>query len=191
MKVIIGLGNPDKKYEKTYHNLGFSGADKAAEILGAEFSKTKFNSLIAEKNIDGEKVLIAKPLTYMNLSGDAVAEIVNFYKLDLKDLIVIYDDFDLIKGSLRIRKDGSAGTHNGMRNIIERLGTGNFARIRIGFKPVGFVPENLADFVLSGIPAEDTDLFDNAILNAGKAAADFARGKCVDDITAKYSRAVK
>jgi PTH1 family peptidyl-tRNA hydrolase len=103
--------------------------DKTAEMLGVEFKKEKCKALIAETKIGNEKIIIAKPLTYMNLSGESVRELVNFYKIDLKDLIVIYDDYDLKKGALRIREKGSSGTHNGMRNIVKELGKEDFNRL--------------------------------------------------------------
>jgi PTH1 family peptidyl-tRNA hydrolase len=188
MKVIIGLGNPDLKYQNTFHNLGFMSLDKTASLLGASFSKEKFRSLIAETVVNGEKVLLVKPLTYMNLSGEAVREIVTFYKLDLSDIIVIYDDFDLKAGELRIRENGSAGTHNGMRNIIALLGSEKFARIRVGFKPAGEIKIPLIDLVLSGIKAEDKPLFEETLSLAGNAGADFAKGVSVQEIMRKYNR---
>ncbi len=190
MKLIVGLGNPDREYLNTFHNLGFMSVDKTADILGVEFSKGKFNSLIAEARIGGEKVLLAKPLTYMNLSGVAVREIMTFYKIGVQDLIVIYDDYDLLKGNIRIRENGSAGTHNGMRNIIKELGRQDFARIRVGFKPSAPTPIPLIDLVLSGIKAEDKPLFDKAISVAGSAAADFAKGVEIQKIMQQYNGGV-
>lgn len=186
MKLIVGLGNPDKQYENTYHNLGFICVEKCAKIFDAEFSKQKCRALIAETKVGGEKVIFAKPLTYMNLSGESVRELVNFYKIDVSSVLVLYDDYDLNKGVVRIREEGSAGTHNGMRNIIANLNQTNFPRIRIGFKPeTQNVP--LIDYVLSGIKEEDRALFDKATTVASNAAADFAYGKAVKDIIAKYS----
>ena len=122
MKLIVGLGNPDDKYKNTFHNLGFMSVDKVADKLGFSFTKTKCRALIAEGNVNGEKIILAKPLTYMNLSGESVRELVSFYKISTADTVVIYDDYDLLKGVIRIRENGSAGTHNGMRNIIQELG---------------------------------------------------------------------
>lgn len=185
MKIIAGLGNPDEKYRRTYHNLGFIAAEDAAIELGAAFKKKQCRALIAEAFVGGEKVIIAKPQTYMNLSGESIRELLSYYKADLSDLIVIYDDYDLPKGDLRIRKSGSAGTHNGMRNIVKELGSGDFARIRIGFNGGGDMP--LIDYVLSGINKDDYPLFAEATHNAGLAAADFARGVKTDDIMQKYN----
>ena len=187
MKLIVGLGNPDRQYLNTYHNLGFMTADKVAEILGVEFTKEKFRALIAETGSGDNKTLIAKPLTYMNLSGESVREITAFYKIESKDVLIIYDDFDLQKGFIRIRESGSAGTHNGMRNIIKELGTENFPRVRIGFKPDEPNRIPLIDFVLSGIKEEDKPLFDDATTRAANAATDFARGEKVLSLIQKYN----
>lgn len=187
MKLIVGLGNPDREYQNTFHNLGFMSADKCAEILGMEFTKQKCKALLAEKNIGGQKVIIAKPLTYMNLSGESVREILSFYKISFSDLLVIYDDYDLIKGEIRIRRNGSSGTHNGMRNIVKEIGTGDFSRIRIGFKPEEENKIPLINYVLSGIKQEDKPLFEKAIESAGNAAALFAKGEKLDLIMQKYN----
>lgn len=189
MKVIVGLGNPDDKYKNTYHNLGFISVDKAVEKLGVEFKKEKCRALLAEAKIGSEKVLFAKPLTYMNLSGESVREILSFYKVDVKDLIVIYDDFDLPEGEVRIRESGSAGTHNGMRNIISLLGRTDFPRIRVGFKPQGENKIPLLDYVLSKI--KNQTLFEESTTRAGNAALDFASNKGVQYIMQKYNGGAK
>ena len=187
MKLIVGLGNPEKKYENTFHNLGFMGVDKTALEFNVEFNKTKCKALIAETKIGNEKILLAKPQTYMNASGESVAELLSYFKIDLKDLIVIYDDYDLPMGSLRIRENGSAGTHNGMRNILKMLGTGDFARIRIGFKPTTPTQVPLLDMVLSGIKPQDKALFDEMTTIAKNASVDFAKGLTVQQIMQKYN----
>jgi PTH1 family peptidyl-tRNA hydrolase len=187
MKLIVGLGNPDREYQNTFHNLGFMSVDKTAEFLGVQFSKEKNRALVAETKIKGEKVILAKPLTYMNLSGESVRELMTFYKIEIKDLLVIYDDFDLVKGAIRIRESGSAGTHNGMRNIIKELGRTDFARVRVGFKPVEPTRVPLIDLVLSGIKAEDKQLFDKVTEQAGKAGVDFANGVEIQKIMQKYN----
>ena len=190
MKLIVGLGNPDDKYKNTFHNLGFMCVDKAAEKLGMEFTKEKCRAKLAEKIIAGNKVILAKPLTYMNLSGESVRELISFYKIDLKDLVVIYDDYDLNKGAIRIRKSGSAGTHNGMRNIIALLGSGDFSRIRVGFKPNENVQIPLLNLVLSGIKEEDKPIFSKAIETVADAAVDFALGKDFEQIMQRYNGTV-
>ena len=187
MKIIVGLGNPEKKYENTFHNLGFLTADAVADKLGVAFNKEKCKAMIAETKIGGEKVLIAKPLTYMNLSGESVRELVCFYKIDLSDLLVIYDDYDIEKGEIRIRQSGSAGTHNGMKSVVKELGSEEFTRVRIGFHPSGEVKIPLIDYVLSGISAEDKPLFLKAINVACNAAVDFAKGKGAEYIMRQYN----
>lgn len=191
MKIIVGLGNPEKKYENTYHNLGFMSVEKSAQKSGATFSANKFSGIVAECKIGGEKVVFLKPLTYMNLSGIAVREVMTFYKADLSDLLVIYDDFDIPAGTVRIREKGSAGTHNGMRNIIKELGSSDFARVRVGFKlpKADLIP--LIDFVLSGIAKEDKETFDKATDVAGEAGYMFASGTPIDKIMQKLNGTVK
>ena len=186
MKIIVGLGNPDDKYKNTFHNLGFMAIDETARKLGVEFTKQKFRALVAETMINGEKVILVKPQTYMNLSGESVSEFVGFYKPNFKDLIVVYDDFDLAKGEVRIREKGSSGTHNGMRNIISEIKSQEFPRIRIGFKPEKNIMP-LIDLVLSGIKEEDREIFNKSIEKVSLALVDFANGKDVNSIMLKYN----
>ena len=148
MKVVIGLGNPGKKYEKTRHNIGFIAVDSLRKKLNVSDEREKFQALVSEKNIDGEKVIFFKPQTFMNLSGNSVIEIVNFYKLDpKKDIIVIYDDMDLSFGDIRIREKGSSGGHNGIKSIISHIGE-EFIRIKcgIGAKEKDAVEHVLGEF---------------------------------------------
>ena len=121
MYIIAGLGNPGKKYENTRHNMGFLVVDKLAEKNDIKVNKIKHKALVGDGFISDQKVLLVKPQTYMNLSGDSLREVVNYYNIDMENLIVIYDDFDLETGDLRIRKKGSAGSHNGMKSIIQQL----------------------------------------------------------------------
>jgi PTH1 family peptidyl-tRNA hydrolase len=190
MKLIVGLGNPDDKYKNTFHNLGFMCVDKLAQKLNLEFSKQKCRALIAETSIKGEKVIIAKPQTYMNLSGESVSELMSFFKIVPKDLIVAYDDYDLYQGECRVRESGSAGTHNGMRNIVERLGYTNFPRVRIGFKPKTDLQIPLINFVLSGISEQDKPLFDKVIEIGANALYDFAQGKDIQYVMQNYNKKV-
>ena len=132
MKLFVGLGNPGAEYAKTKHNVGFMLADKLAEKLAADNWREKFNALVAETFLDGEKILIVKPQTFMNLSGEAVAPIMNFYKICAEDLIVAHDDMDLPLGMIRLRPKGSGGGHHGIESIIRHLGEENFPRVRIG-----------------------------------------------------------
>lgn len=161
MKVIIGLGNPGDEYKFTRHNAGFIMIDKFAEQNGMEFNKKKFKALIAEKNINGEKVILMKPQTYMNLSGEAVKEIMNFYKLDVSDLTIVYDDIDLPIGKIRYREKGSSGTHNGMRNIMLHVKNENIKRIKIGICGDRNKNQSLADYVLQSFTKEEKDILDN------------------------------
>lgn len=187
MKLIVGLGNPGKEYANTFHNLGFMSADAAAKSLGVSFEKEKFDALLAEKGAGSNKIIIAKPLTYMNLSGKSVKEIIDFYKIDLADLIVIYDDYDLTKGHIRVRGSGSAGTHNGMRNIVKELCSTDFARVRVGFKPTEPTKIALIDYVLSGIRGDDVALFEKMTSFAGKAAVDYVGGTDMQTLMQKYN----
>ncbi len=132
MKMIAGLGNPGSEYAKTKHNVGFMYLDALAEHLGATDWRNKYDALVAEARIGSEKVLLVKPLTYMNESGRAIGPLMNFYKLDPEDIIVAHDDMDIPVGTVRIRKKGSAGGHNGMKSILYHVGDENFPRIRIG-----------------------------------------------------------
>ncbi|MCM1305916.1 MAG: aminoacyl-tRNA hydrolase [Bacteroides sp.] len=152
MILVVGLGNPGAKYKNTYHNVGFEVADALARKLGGKFSKDACDSKIAECKKAG--VIVAKPQTYMNLSGEAVKKLVRAYDVDeTSELIVCYDDVDLPLGKLRLREEGSAGTHNGMRNIVLELGTQNFFRLRVGTRTPELAGGQIAllDFVLSKI----------------------------------------
>ena len=132
MFLIAGLGNPGKEYENTRHNVGFTALDLMADSLGIKINKVKFKGLLGEATYEGNKLLLLKPHTYMNLSGESVKDAVNFYKIPLEKLIVIYDDMDLPVGRIRIRPEGSAGGHHGMESIIYQLGSDKFPRVRIG-----------------------------------------------------------
>ncbi len=152
MYVIVGLGNPDGQYAKTYHNVGFQTVDMLASRWGAEFRKKKYDSMVAETMYEGEKVLLMKPTTYMNLSGKAVSGVVRGLKVPLDHVVVVYDDIDLPVGKIRYRKNGSAGTHNGMRSIIGLVGSSEFQRVRVGIGRDERM--DLADYVLSNISQE-------------------------------------
>ena len=186
MYLIVGLGNPDKKYEKTFHNMGYIAVGDAAEQLGAKFKKKECEASIAEAFVGGEKVIIARPLTYMNNSGRAVKQLMSKYKIPAENLIVIYDDYDLPKGKVRIRASGSAGTHNGMRSIIGETGLTAFPRIRIGIRDEA-VNIPIINYVLSEIRKEDYELFGEACKKAGEAAAEFARGLDIERVMGKFN----
>lgn len=155
MFIVVGLGNPTKEYAGTRHNVGFMTIDALAEKYNVSINKVAHHALTGTTYIGGEKVLFMKPLTYMNLSGEAVIDAVNFYKVDSScQLLVIYDDISLDVGKLRLRKKGSAGGHNGIKNIIAHLGNDSFYRIKVGVgnKPAGY---DLADYVLGHFSKED------------------------------------
>lgn len=175
MIVIVGLGNPDKQYSNTYHNVGFITIDHFAEKYGLSFTKKKFKGVVAEGVVCGEKVVLLKPYTYMNLSGQAVAQIKNMLKIDLSELLVVYDDVDIPIGTARFRKNGSAGTHNGMRNIVECLGTTNFARLRVGINSDNKI--SLIDYVLSQIKGENCEKLDAILPKTDKAIEEFIKSK--------------
>lgn len=166
--IIVGLGNPGKKYENTRHNMGFIAVDLIAEEYGIKVDKIKFKALVGEGRIAGQKVVLVKPQTFMNLSGQSVTEIMNFYKEDIENLIVIYDDIDIPTGSIRLRKKGSAGTHNGMRNIVYLLGDDGFPRIRVGIGSETKV--DLINYVVGGVSKKEKDLLEDALTRAAKAA---------------------
>ena len=162
MKIFVGLGNPTAEYAATKHNVGFMLADSLADKLGASTWRERFNALVAETFLDGEKILLVKPQTFMNLSGEAVAPLMNFYKLDAADLTVAHDDMDLPLGMIRLRPKGSGGGHRGVASIIQHIGSQNFPRVRIG---VGRPPANwtVNHHVLSPFTAEDADKISAAL----------------------------
>ena len=171
--VIVGLGNPGKKYDMTRHNVGFEAIDRLAHKYQIKVNKIKYKALIGEGQIDGEKVLLVKPQTYMNLSGETVLSICNFYQIDPEKLIVIYDDVDTDAGKLRIRKKGSAGTHNGMRHIIMLLQKDDFPRIRIGIGRSNQL--ELRDFVLQRFSKDEMITMDETLNKAADAAVMIVR----------------
>lgn len=164
MYVIAGLGNPGRKYENTRHNMGFITIDQLAEKHGIKVDRLKFKALTGEGRIAGQKVLLVKPQTFMNLSGESIREVMHFYKLDPENLIVIYDDIDIETGTLRIRKFGSAGTHNGMKSVVYQLQSDRFPRIRVG---IGNRSNGeLADYVTGGFSKEEVPLLEDAVTRA-------------------------
>lgn len=161
MKLIVGLGNPGDKYKNTRHNAGFMAADKLAEAFGFEKFKDadKFKAQVTEGLISGEKVILAKPQTYMNLSGQAVQLLYNYYKLQPTDILVIYDDVEIPLGSLRIRTGGTSGGHNGISSILQELATLEVPRIRIGIKPEKPFMGALEDYVLGSLTKKEEAAF--------------------------------
>ena len=161
MKLIIGLGNPGKKYEKTRHNMGFMVIDLLSDISKIDVDKEVFNGLLGRGKIFDEDVLLFKPTTFMNLSGLAVSEIVNYFKIDLDDVIIIFDDMALVPGQIRLRKNGSSGGHKGMQNIIESLNSEEIQRIRIGIGEPG--EYDTVDYVLGKPLKDEQPLIEEAI----------------------------
>ena len=189
MYIIAGLGNPTKEYEGTRHNVGFDVIDRLSERYNIDVTMEKHRALIGKGMIAGQKVILVKPQTYMNLSGESIRSVIDYYKVDPeKELIVIYDDISLGVGQLRIRAKGSAGGHNGIKSIIARTGTQNFMRIKVGVgeKPAGW---DLADHVLGRFSTEDRKLVDEAIAKAAK-AVDIIISQGTDAAMNEYNRKV-
>lgn len=172
MKLIIGLGNPGKKYEHTRHNIGFDVVDLFAEQAQIDIDKESFKSLIGRGKVFSEDVYILKPQTFMNLSGEAVQEFVSYFKVDLDDVIVVYDDMALAPGTIRLRASGSSGGHKGMQNIIEHLNSEHIKRIRVG---IGEPTFDTVDYVLSKPLKDEKPLIEEAINKASDAIKDFLR----------------
>lgn len=169
MYIIAGLGNPSKEYDRTRHNVGFSVIDVLADRYGISVNEKKHKALCGKGMIEGEKVILVKPQTFMNLSGESIQAVMNFYKVEPTEVIVIYDDISLPPGQLRIRQKGSAGGHNGIKNIIAHLGTQEFPRIKVGIgeKPSGM---DLAAYVLSRFSQGEQREMDEAYRAAAAAA---------------------
>jgi len=172
MYLIVGLGNPGSKYAHTRHNVGFDVMDALSKKLGVSINRERDNALTGECFVGGQKVILALPQTYMNLSGEAVLPLANYYKIPPENLLVVYDDIDLPQGHIRIRKNGSAGTHNGMRSIVGLLGYENFPRLRVGVgqKREGY---ELADWVLGHYIGEEQETADKAFELAADAIVDY------------------
>ena len=183
MYLIVGLGNPGKEYENTRHNMGFNVIDKITKDCGVSVSQSKFKGMFGTGIIYGEKVIILKPQTYMNLSGESVVAFRNFYKIKNENVLIIYDDLDLEEGTIRIRKKGSGGTHNGMKSVVNCLGTEEFPRIRVGIgKPKEY--EDTIKYVIGPTTIatrkkleEGTDLAAKATLEILKNGIDIAMNK--------------
>ena len=189
MYLIIGLGNPGKEYENTRHNMGFKALDVLASDTGIEISKSKFQSLIGKGRIGSEKVILCKPQTYMNLSGNAARECAMYFDVPRENVIVIYDDLDLPIESIRIRKAGGPGTHNGMKSVVQQLGITDFPRIRIG---IGAAEENedVINRVIGKVPKSEQVLLDEAAKKAAEAAIDIIK-LGIDNAMNKHNHTVK
>lgn len=187
MFIIAGLGNPDRQYEGTRHNVGFDVIDRLSDKYNIPVDARKHRAFVGKGVIEGRKVILAKPQTYMNLSGESIRSLIDYYKIDEEhELIVIYDDINLGVGQLRIREKGSAGGHNGIKNIIAHLGTQVFPRIRVGVgeKPAKY---DLADYVLGHFSKEEKELMDEGYDNAVRAAAMILAGR-IGDAMSEFNR---
>lgn len=168
MKCIVGLGNPGKKYEDTRHNIGFTVVDAWAKRNDWSLNQKKFNGYFTMERVEGEKVILLKPQTYMNLSGESLRPLMDFYDVKIEDILVVYDDLDLPPGKIRLRKKGGHGGHNGIRNIIDQLGTKEFKRLRVGVgRPQG--SKTVIDHVLGGFTKEEQEAVDESVDYAVKA----------------------
>ncbi len=186
MKLIIGLGNPGEKYDKTRHNLGFMAVDRFLEKHPSELKfEPKFDAAISLIRINNQKAIIAKPQTYMNLSGQAVRKIVDYYKIELEDILVIVDDIALPAGKIRLREKGSHGGQNGLKNIISHLGTNDFKRIRIGIDVDKKIP--LDQYVLSKLSKSEIKLYDPKLDDVSSAIQMFIEDIPYKDIMTKYN----
>ena len=174
MYLIIGLGNPEEEYSKTRHNMGFNAINKIADQYGIKVNKSKFQGLYESAIIEGKKVMLIKPQTYMNLSGECIKQFVDFYKIPNEDILVIYDDMDIEPGKIKIRKKGGAGGHNGMKSIIKMLGTEEFARIRTG---IGRPKHNGDDinYVIGAIPEEEIPKLQEGVEKAKEAVIEILK----------------
>ena len=174
MYLIVGLGNPEQEYSNTRHNMGFDTVNKLAKQYNIEINKKKFKGIYGTGNIEGEKVIILKPQTYMNLSGESIKEAIDFYKIDNKNLIIIYDDIDIKPGTIKIRKTGGPGTHNGMKSVIQNIQMKEFYRVRVG---IG-VPEfknDLINYVIGKIPEEEKEILDKSTTKAEEAVIEIIK----------------
>ena len=167
--LIVGLGNPGKEYEKTRHNCGFRAIDVLAQKLGCKVDKLKFQGLYTQVNYDGIKLFLLKPQTYMNLSGRSVLQLSAYFNIPPQRIIVIFDDISLAPGRLRIRSDGSAGGHNGIKSIIAELGSQEFPRVKVGVGAKAHPEQDLADWVLSGFTASEEKALSSALDRAADA----------------------
>lgn len=185
MYLIVGLGNPEEEYARTRHNMGFDTINRISENSNIKVNKSKFNSLYGTGTIDGKKVILLKPQTYMNLSGNAVRDFMNFYKILPENIIVIYDDLDIEPGIIKIRKKGGAGTHNGMKSVVHEIQTENFPRIRIGIGNPKY-KNDLLNFILTRIPDDEYEVLQQAQENAAKAVEEIMKNG-IDSAMNKYN----
>lgn len=185
MYLIVGLGNPEADYSRTRHNMGFDVINKISEKYDIKVNKTKFKALYGNGIIDNEKVILVKPQTYMNLSGESVQQFVDFYKIENKNLLVIYDDIDTIPGKIRIKKVGGPGTHNGMKSVVSCLNTEEFVRIRVGIGMPEFKGD-LINYVIGHIPEDEYNELQKGVSLASDAVDEILKNG-VDIAMNKYN----
>ena len=174
MYLIVGLGNPEEEYSSTRHNMGFDTVNKLAKQYDIEINKKKFKGLYGTGIIEGEKVVILKPQTYMNLSGESIKEAIDFYKIESENIIIIYDDIDIKPGIIKVRKTGGPGTHNGMKSVIQNIQMKEFPRVRVG---IG-MPEHkndLINYVIGKIPKEEIEILDKSTTKAKEAVIEIIK----------------
>ncbi len=185
MYLIVGLGNPEKEYENTRHNMGFNVINKIAEEYKIEVLQNKFEGLFWMGELEGKKVILVKPQTYMNSSGDCVIKFKNFYKIPDENCLVVYDDIDLEPGTIRIRKKGSPSTHNGMKSVTQNLGTENFPRVRVGIGKPKY-KDDLINYVIGKIPKEEQELLEEGVVKAKEAVIEILKNG-IDSAMNKYN----
>ncbi len=188
MKLIVGLGNPGKEYENTRHNIGFQTIDLFAQKLGITISKSKFNGLYVETLIHNEKTILLKPQSYINLSGEVIRRFVDFYKIDTKDILIISDDLDLSVGTYKLKKKGSSGGHNGLKNIELHLGTQEYCRIKIGISNNKNI--DTKDYVLGKISTSENELL-NKVKNDIQFVLEDYFTMSFDNLMNKYNIKIK
>ena len=185
MYIVVGLGNPEEDYSKTRHNMGFDVVNQIAKEYSVPLNKKKFDAIYGEISIEGEKVILVKPQTYMNLSGNSVRQFVGFYKVSIENLIIIYDDMDIEKGSLKIRKKGGPGNHNGMKSVEKEIVSDTFPRVRVGIGTPEF-KNDVINYVLGHIPEEEYEILQNGIKEAATATIDIIKNG-IDHAMNKYN----
>ena len=185
MYLIVGLGNPEEEYARTRHNMWFDVINKLSENLNIKVNKNKFNSLYGIGMVGSEKVILLKPQTYMNLSGEAVRDFKNFYKVSPENIIIVYDDLDIEPGIIKIRKKGGPGTHNGMKSVVHKIQTEEFPRIRVGIGNPQY-KNDLLNFILTKISDEDYKVLEEAIKNAAKSIEEILKNG-IDIAMNKYN----
>lgn len=189
MKLIVGLGNIGKKYEQTRHNIGFEVIDYLLDRHQFKLDKQKFRGAYTVEHLFGEKVIFLEPLTFMNLSGEALKPLMNYYNIEIEDILVLYDDLDLAQGQIRLRQKGSAGGHNGIKSIIQHLGTQEFKRIRIGIDRSSRIP--IVDYVLQKFSTEEMKTMQPVIEYVADAVEAFIQNEKFENVMNQYNGEVK